>query len=77
MSLRRAINRKYRECIYDAGIFAGTWRKQESSYTAKSCPTFLVRPMPKSDIGIDRIFPRIPVTNQFNTTVDRVEVSYE
>jgi hypothetical protein len=77
MSLRRAINRKCRECIYEAGSGAGTWRQQVSCCTARSCPLFPVRPMPKPDIGIDLIVPKIPVANQFNATVDRVEVSYE
>ncbi|MCU0767569.1 MAG: hypothetical protein MUE39_09370 [Gammaproteobacteria bacterium] len=44
MSLRAAINRKCRECIYDAKSGAGTWRQQIEACTATTCPLWPVRP---------------------------------
>lgn len=46
-SMRKAINEKCRECIYDStAIGAGTWRKQVGDCTSYGCPLFELRPMP-------------------------------
>ncbi len=41
--LRGRIDAKCAECIYDP-TGEGTWRKQVSNCTAKSCPLYDVRP---------------------------------
>lgn len=42
-SLRRAINEKCKQCIYDScGV--GKWREQVESCTVKLCPLWEVRP---------------------------------
>lgn len=43
MSLRRAINDKCRECIYDPAD-SGNWRQQVTACTATECPLFPYRP---------------------------------
>lgn len=43
MSLRKAVNAKCRECIYDPHE-AGTWRQQIAACTALTCPLYAVRP---------------------------------
>lgn len=45
MSLREAINRKCRECIYDQND-AGTWRKQVENCTSYQCGLYDHRPKP-------------------------------
>jgi hypothetical protein len=45
MSLRKAINDKCIECIYDPIGGPGTWRQQVEECTSKSCPLFPVRPL--------------------------------
>lgn len=44
MSLRKAINEKCKECIYDPDGGRGTWRQQVEACTAPWCPLFKVRP---------------------------------
>lgn len=44
MSLRKAINDKCRECIYDERG-GGTWRQQVEACTAFKCPLYPVRPV--------------------------------
>lgn len=44
MSLRKAINDKCKECIYDPKR-AGTWRKQIEDCTNFKCPLSPVRPI--------------------------------
>lgn len=45
-SLRKAINDKCKECIYDPGVPGnGTWRKQVDNCTATNCPLYIVRPV--------------------------------
>ena len=46
-SLRKALNNKCRECIYDPKGCAGTWRQQVEACTAPSCPLYPVRPISK------------------------------
>lgn len=46
-SLRRAINEKCRECIYDPVAGRGTWRQQVGACTSTKCPLYPVRPMPE------------------------------
>jgi len=45
-SLRAAINRFCRSCLYDPGA-GGAWREQVESCTATDCPLFAVRPTSK------------------------------
>ena len=47
MSLRKCINEKCRDCIYDS-IVPGTWRQQGILCSVKSCALFDVRPKPTS-----------------------------
>ena len=49
-SLRKAIDAKCRECIYDP-IAAGTWRQQVEECTSKACPLYLCRPRPSVSRG--------------------------
>jgi hypothetical protein len=49
MKLRKAINTKCRECIYDPIGGKGTWRQQVVKCTSKDCPIYSVRPKPTSD----------------------------
>jgi hypothetical protein len=44
MSLRKAINDKCRDCIYDS-LARGTWRQQVEGCTIKSCSLWPHRPM--------------------------------
>ena len=43
MSLRKCINEKCRDCIYDS-FAPGTWRQQVSLCSVKSCALYDVRP---------------------------------
>ena len=45
MSLRKAIDAKCRECIYDESSGGGNWRQQVTACTARTCPLFSVRPV--------------------------------
>ena len=49
MSLRKCINEKCRDCIYDSFI-PGTWRQQVSLCGVKSCALYDVRPKPTRPI---------------------------
>jgi hypothetical protein len=44
MSLRKAINNKCKECIYDP-YEPGTWRMQVEGCTSLHCPLYPVRPI--------------------------------
>ena len=44
MSLRKAINDKCRECIYDP-YEKGAWREQVEACASPACPLYPVRPM--------------------------------
>lgn len=44
MSLRKAINDKCRDCIYDPKSGFGTWRQQVEGCTSRNCPLYPVRP---------------------------------
>lgn len=46
MSLRKAINAKCKECLYDPIGGNGTWRKQVSNCRSFLCPLYSVRPTP-------------------------------
>ncbi len=46
MSLRKAINDKCRECIYDP-MAEGNWRQQISACTSPKCPLYAHRPISK------------------------------
>ena len=43
-SLRKSINDKCRECIYDPKSGTGNWRQQVDACTSYSCPLYPVRP---------------------------------
>jgi len=43
MSLRKAVNAKCKDCIYDP-LAGGTWRKQVEECPCTSCPLYPVRP---------------------------------
>ena len=56
MSLRKAVNEKCRECIYDKQA-SGTWRQQVEGCTSLDCPLYLVRPrssISKSDKNVEQ-----------------------
>lgn len=44
MSLRKAINDKSKECIYDPIGGRGNWRQQVEACTSRACPLYIVRP---------------------------------
>ena len=44
-SLRKAINAKCKDCIYDPLSGLGTWRQQTEACPAKTCPLWPVRPV--------------------------------
>jgi hypothetical protein len=48
MSLRKAINDKCRDCIYDPLSGLGTWRQQVEGCTSVRCPLYPVRPKSSS-----------------------------
>lgn len=47
VSLRKAINAKCRECIYDPNSGMGNWRQQVASCTSQTCPLWPARPISK------------------------------
>ena len=47
-SLRKAINDKCRDCIYDPKCGGGTWREQIAQCSAKDCPLWPYRAAPSS-----------------------------
>lgn len=48
-SMRAAINAKCKDCIYDPGCGAGTWRKQVEDCTSPLCPLYPLRPISKGE----------------------------
>ena len=53
-SLRKAINEKCKDCIYDPLSGLGTWRQQVECCTSHDCPLYPVRPISKPEIGRKR-----------------------
>ena len=49
MSLRKAINGKCKDCIYD-DLAAGTWLQQITLCSSPDCPLYRVRPKTKAPI---------------------------
>ena len=49
MSLRKRVNEKCKDCIYDPTV-PGTWRQQVALCTAKTCPLWRIRAKPTSPI---------------------------
>ena len=47
MSMRKAINEKCRDCIYDS-LAGGTWRQQTEACTCTDCSLFPYRPVSTS-----------------------------
>ncbi len=69
MMLRKAINLKCRECIYcESG--PGTWRQQAAACTSKTCPLYLVRPMPANGIARELNALESPEIGQFDASFD-------
>lgn len=50
-SLRKSINRKCLDCIYDPKSGGGTWRQQVTDCPATDCPLWAVRPLSKPKRG--------------------------
>lgn len=48
MSLRKAIDAKCKDCIYDPQCGGGTWREQVAQCSSIRCPLWPVRPGPDS-----------------------------
>ena len=48
-SLRKSINGKCRDCIYD-DLAAGTWLQQVTLCSSLDCPLYRVRPQTKASI---------------------------
>lgn len=48
ISLRRAINEKCKDCIFDPQCGGGRWREQVAQCSARNCPLWPVRPAPSS-----------------------------
>ena len=48
MSLRKAINDKCRECVYDPQA-PGNWREQVTWCLVPKCPLYPVRPLSKGN----------------------------
>lgn len=48
MSMRKAINAKRKECIYDSQS-TGTWRQQVEACTSPKYPLFPLRPVSKPE----------------------------
>ena len=46
-SLRRAVNEKCRDCLFDPIGGGGKWREQVEACTSASCPLFELRPRPR------------------------------
>lgn len=46
-SMRKAINAMCKDCSYDP-MDKGGWRQQVAACTARSCPLFELRPVPRS-----------------------------
>ncbi len=44
MSLKKAVNEKCKECIYDPQSGQGTWREQVEKCTSLMCPLYPYRP---------------------------------
>ena len=44
-SMRDAINKKCKDCIYDDLSGLGTWRQQTEGCTSTDCPLYLLRPL--------------------------------
>lgn len=47
MSMRKAINDKCKDCIYDP-LAGGNWRQQVEACTCRDCPLYPYRPKSKS-----------------------------
>lgn len=49
MSLRKAVNQNFKNCIFD-NLAAGTWRQQVTLCSVNSCALYDVRPRTSSSI---------------------------
>jgi hypothetical protein len=48
ISLRRSIDAKCKQCVYDPLCGGGTWREQVAQCTVLACPLWPIRTGPKS-----------------------------
>ncbi len=67
MSLRKAVNNKCRECIYDP-YAKGAWREQVEACTSPACPLFPVRPMSLRRKANGMAVKAVPSTENGRTT---------
>lgn len=51
MSMRKAINEKCKDCIYDPQSGGGTWREQTQNCADTTCPLYPYRPMSRPRIA--------------------------
>jgi len=65
MSLRKAIDEKCKDCIYDPKCGGGTWREQVAQCSVVACPLWEVRPMPGSGPYADAPRLRADVTKEW------------
>ncbi len=59
MSLRKAINEKCKDCIYDPLSGLGNWRQQVAGCTSEDCSLWPVRPISSLKNGQKRAFPAV------------------
>jgi hypothetical protein len=52
MSMRKAINEKCKDCIYDPKSGGGTWRQQVEACTITTCSLWPMRPKAKPNRAI-------------------------
>lgn len=60
ISLRKAIDAKCKDCIYDPKCGGGSWREQIAQCSSPSCPLWPIRTEPRSGPFADP--PRDPLT---------------
>ncbi len=49
LSMRKAINAKCKDCIYDPKSGLGTWRQQVEGCTSTNCALYPLRPVSKKE----------------------------
>jgi hypothetical protein len=50
-SMRKLVNLKCKECIYDPKGGYGTWRQQTEACTSRKCPLWPIRPVSKPKVS--------------------------
>ncbi len=55
IGMRKAINEKCKDCIYDPASGLGTWRQQTEGCTSTTCPLYPLRPVSATgDVALSR-----------------------